>query len=311
MVRGSGGLGDLEGLEGLGVARGGLHSSQGLIPSFPMHEKPRIVHSPGPLTCRRVRGGAFDEGDVFLMADQPDVGAALLAMSPLPPLPAGSFWGPVPAEDAAPRPWLQILGWSLLPLRHPHACNGWWCRCLDPSPFFHEAQVTGALWKTGFSLAWITLSDKGHAGQREDKGGPLVEEVARAGLPIGHAQGFLLPDDPQALKALLMDLALQQRYDLICTTGGTGLAPRDQTPEATLAVIERRLHGFEQLMMQTSLAKTATGCVSRAVAGTLGSAILVNLPGSPKAIRENLAALVPALAHAIEKLQGDPRDCGT
>ncbi|GAB7081977.1 MogA/MoaB family molybdenum cofactor biosynthesis protein [Megalodesulfovibrio paquesii] len=242
-------------------------------------------------------------GDVFLMANSPAAGGDLLALTPMPPLPVGSYWG-----DGS-TPWLQILGRVYLPGCTPHTCLGWWCRCLDPTPFFHEHIVEGTLWKTGLSLAWITMSDKGAAGQREDQGGPLIEEVARSHVSLCHAAGYLLPDEPRALKALLTDLALTQGYDLICTTGGTGLSPRDTTPEATLEVIERRLPGFEQAMMQASLAKTPMGAISRAVVGTLGQSILINLPGSPKAIRENFAAILPALPHALAKLQGDPADC--
>jgi molybdenum cofactor synthesis domain-containing protein len=93
------------------------------------------------------------------------------------------------------------------------------------------------------------------------------------------------------------------------TTGGTGVAPRDITPEATLAVIEKRLPGYERAMTAASLAKTPHGAVSRAVAGTLGRAIIVNMPGSPKAVRECLEPLVPTLSHTLEKLHGDPSDC--
>jgi molybdenum cofactor synthesis domain-containing protein len=163
--------------------------------------------------------------------------------------------------------------------------------------------------RDGFALAWITLSDKGAAGQRVDASGPLVEELVRAAMPVSLARGFVLPDEERGIRALLTQLALQDGFDLICTTGGTGVAPRDVTPEATLAVLEKRLPGFERAMTMTSLAKTPHGAVSRAVCGTLGNAVIVNLPGSPKAVRECLGALLPALAHTIEKLQGDPSDC--
>jgi molybdenum cofactor synthesis domain-containing protein len=162
----------------------------------------------------------------------------------------------------------------------------------------------------GRSLAWVTLSDKGAEGLRQDASGPLIEELVAAALPLSLARGFLLPDDQAALRALLTDLALVQGFDLILTTGGTGVAPRDVTPEATLAVIEKRLPGFERAMTAASLAKTPRGAVSRAVAGTLGQSLVVNLPGSPKAVRECLEPLLSALGHTLDKLQGDPAECG-
>jgi len=164
--------------------------------------------------------------------------------------------------------------------------------------------------KQGLSLAWVTLSDKGAAGQRQDASGPLIEDIVRSRQELAHAQGFVLPDELGAIKALLVDLALVQGYDLLCTTGGTGLAPRDVTPEATLAVIDKRLPGFERAMTEVSLRKTPHAAISRAVAGTLGRALILNLPGSRKAVAECLEAVLPAVGHAVAKLQGDPADCG-
>lgn len=112
------------------------------------------------------------------------------------------------------------------------------------------------------------------------------------------------------LKATLVDCCLFQGFDLVFTTGGTGVGPRDITPEVTLPLLDKRLPGFERAMTQISLAKTPHAMISRAVAGTMGAALVVNLPGSPKAVRENLHAILPALKHAVEKLQGDQRDCG-
>jgi molybdenum cofactor synthesis domain-containing protein len=171
-----------------------------------------------------------------------------------------------------------------------------------------ETVFTGV--KSGPAIAWITLSDKGSQGLRLDTAGPAIAEAC-AGLSPSCVQGHIIPDDPATLTALLTDLALAQGFDLIVTTGGTGLAPRDTTPEATLAVIEKRLPGFETAMTLASLAKTPHAMISRAVAGTLGPAVILNLPGSPKAVRENLAAVLPAIPHALDKLHGDPTDCAT
>jgi len=162
---------------------------------------------------------------------------------------------------------------------------------------------------SGHSLAWITLSDKGAAGKRSDESGPLVGEIVADHLDLSLAQGFIIPDEVDQLKGLLSDLALVQGFDFILTTGGTGVGPRDITPEATLAVVEKRLPGFERAMTAASLAKTPHGAISRAVAGTLGQAIIVNMPGSPKAVAECLEPLLPTFCHTLEKLQGDPTDC--
>lgn len=169
--------------------------------------------------------------------------------------------------------------------------------------------------KCGFSLAWITLSDKGYAGSREDQAGPLIADLldkkSGGSLELALAQGFLLPDDPRRLRSLLGELALEQGFDLIVTTGGTGVAPRDTTPETTLSMIEKRLPGMEATMLQASLRKTPHAVISRAVVGVLGNSLIINLPGSPKAVRENLEALLPALNHTLAKIQGDPSDCAT
>ncbi|MHC1751851.1 MogA/MoaB family molybdenum cofactor biosynthesis protein [Humidesulfovibrio sp.] len=185
----------------------------------------------------------------------------------------------------------------------------WLLETLVPAPSGLDEVRSLALSRSGFALAWITLSDKGAAGLRADASGPLIEELAREQMPLCLARGLVLPDEERQLAALLTHLALVDGFDFICTTGGTGVAPRDVTPEATLRVIEKRMPGFERAMTMVSLAKTSRGAVSRAVCGTLGGALIINLPGSPKAVRECLEAVLPAVAHTIEKLQGDPTDC--
>ena len=206
----------------------------------------------------------------------------------------------------------KVLGrfwWPGLGTRADAPC--WLLETLVPAPAGLDDVRGLALSRSGFALAWVTMSDKGAVGQREDASGPLIEELARGQMDLCLARGFVLPDDERALAALLTQLALIDGFDFICTTGGTGVAPRDVTPEATLRVIEKRLQGFERAMTQTSLAKTPRGAVSRAVCGTLGGALILNLPGSPKAVRECLGAVLPAVAHTVEKLQGDPSDCAT
>lgn len=160
----------------------------------------------------------------------------------------------------------------------------------------------------GLAVACITLSDKGYAGEREDKSGPALLDMLSA-LSPARSQLFLLPDDPRALRALVKTLA-SSGWGLIVTTGGTGLSPRDVTPEALLPLLDRRLPGFEQVMFAEGLTHTPHAVLSRCLAGTLGRSMIIALPGSSRAAQENLAALLPVLPHALDKLNGDMRDCG-
>ena len=156
--------------------------------------------------------------------------------------------------------------------------------------------------------AIITLSDKGSAGEREDESGQVIRElIADLGASVVHYE--ILPDEKPRIMETLKRLSDSGNIDLILTTGGTGVAPRDVTPEATLAVIDRELPGMAEAMRAESLKKTAHAMISRAVAGIRQQTLIVNLPGSPKAVRENLAVILPALSHAIEKIKGDPSDC--
>ena len=159
-----------------------------------------------------------------------------------------------------------------------------------------------------FSAAVITVSDKGYAGQRVDTGGPLVSELLRAaGYEVCHTE--LVPDEQPLIEQALIRCADELDIALCVTTGGTGFSPRDVTPEATLAVCHRLTPGIPEAMRAESMKITPRGCLSRAQAGIRGGTLIVNLPGSPKAIRENLEAVLPALEHGLEMLRGPKRDC--
>lgn len=148
----------------------------------------------------------------------------------------------------------------------------------------------------------ITASDRGAAGEREDKSAKVIREMA-AGLPGEVVAYEILPDEKELLAATLRAWCDQERVDLLLVTGGTGLAPRDVTPEATLAVADRLVPGIAEAMRLASLKATPMAMLSRAVAVTRGRTLIVNLPGSPKAVRECLEAIFPALPHGIEILQ--------
>ncbi|MGI8554315.1 MAG: MogA/MoaB family molybdenum cofactor biosynthesis protein [Dehalococcoidia bacterium] len=152
-------------------------------------------------------------------------------------------------------------------------------------------------------LGILTLSDKGARGEREDRSGAAIRELL---TPLGAAvaQYAILPDEREQIAAALRQWADSGELDLILTTGGTGLAPRDVTPEATRDVIERQAPGLEEAMRQEGLRHTPLAALSRAVAGVRGGTLIVNLPGSERAVRESLAALLPILPHAIETLRG-------
>ena len=156
--------------------------------------------------------------------------------------------------------------------------------------------------------AVITLSDKGSRGEREDKSGPLiVKMLAAAGYKVEET--LLLPDEAAALKAQLIRLADGRQVNLILTTGGTGFSPRDITPEATLAVADRNVPGIAEAMRWQSLQITPRAMLSRAAAGIRKRTLIVNLPGSPKAVRECLEFILPSLGHGLEILRGTAGEC--
>lgn len=156
----------------------------------------------------------------------------------------------------------------------------------------------------------ITISDRGSRGEREDKSGPEIMMMLRdIGLDIVDAK--IIPDEKDQIIEALIDYADIKGIDLIITTGGTGVSPRDVTPEATLEVIDKELPGMAEAMRRESAVKTPHAMISRAVVGIRGNSLIVNLPGSPKAVRENLAVILPALKHAVEKIRGDDAECGS
>jgi molybdenum cofactor synthesis domain-containing protein len=158
--------------------------------------------------------------------------------------------------------------------------------------------------------AIVTLSDKGSRGERMDESGKVIQEMIAS---IGaEARSYeILPDDEALIKETLVRLADSGDIDLVLTTGGTGVSPRDVTPEATRAVIDRELPGMAEAMRAESLKKTPHAMISRAVAGIRKRTIIINLPGSPRAVRENLAVILPALPHAVEKIKGCEADCAS
>jgi molybdenum cofactor synthesis domain-containing protein len=160
----------------------------------------------------------------------------------------------------------------------------------------------------GATAAVVTVSDKGSRGEREDlSGSVLAEKLEREGFEV--VLRAIVPDDAAEISAVLLRLADEAKIALIATTGGTGVAPRDVTPEATLAVVERLVPGMAEAMRAASLAKTPHAMLSRAVVGIRGTSLIVNLPGSPKGASENLDAILPALSHALAKIGGDASDC--
>ncbi len=158
--------------------------------------------------------------------------------------------------------------------------------------------------------AILTMSDKGAEGLREDASGPALEKWL-AGQGVSTLQYGMIPDDLSTIAATLREWSDSNKFDLILTTGGTGVSPRDVTPDATLQVLDRVIPGFGEVMRVKSLAKTPHAMISRAVAGIRGRTLIINLPGSPKGALENLEAVWPAIPHAVAKIQGDPADCAT
>lgn len=159
-----------------------------------------------------------------------------------------------------------------------------------------------------FTAAWITLSDKGAAGEREDKSGPLIGEMlTEAGYNV--VEGLMIPDEPEMLRQQLIRLADQRQVNVIFTTGGTGFSKRDRTPEATADVCDRMTPGIAEAIRAYSMTKTPTAMLSRAAAGMRNETLIINLPGSPKAVKECLEFLMHPLEHGLEIMLGRSGEC--
>lgn len=194
--------------------------------------------------------------------------------------------------------------------------------CIMPREGVFTKVVKGGIVKVGdeierlplendrpFTAAVITLSDKGYAGEREDKSGPLIREMLKE---QGHdvIETLLLSDSRPALESQLCRLADQRQVNVIFTTGGTGFAERDVTPEATTSVCDRMAMGISEAIRQYSLSITGRAMLSRAVSGIRKKTLIINLPGSPKAVRESLEYVLPHLGHGIGILRGTDGECG-
>ena len=159
-----------------------------------------------------------------------------------------------------------------------------------------------------YRAAVLTVSDRVSRGERSDEGGPLVAELLKnAGYEVVRTD--VVPDEQAQIEAALRQMADGGDIQLLVTTGGTGFAPRDVTPEATLAVCDRLTPGIPEAMRYASMQITGRAMLSRAQAGIRKGTLILNLPGSPKAAKENLEAVLPAISHGLEMLSGRPADC--
>ena len=161
-----------------------------------------------------------------------------------------------------------------------------------------------------FSVGILTISDKGSRGEREDLSGPEIRRIISE-LPATVDAYEVIPDEEEMIVQKLVEYVDRKKVDLLLTTGGTGLSPRDVTPEATRKVLHKEVPGIAEAMRMEGMKITPLAMLSRAACGIRGRSLIINLPGSPGAVQETLAVLLPVLKHALEKVQGDPSDCAT
>ncbi|MDR1045073.1 MAG: MogA/MoaB family molybdenum cofactor biosynthesis protein [Candidatus Adiutrix sp.] len=160
-----------------------------------------------------------------------------------------------------------------------------------------------------YRAALLVISTRGASGERADLVGPALKpRLLEAGYQVEPV--LVIPDDREAISECLVEMCDLRKIDLILTSGGTGLSPSDLTPEATLEVLDRRIPGLAEAMRAAGRAITPHADLSRAEAGQRRQSLIINLPGSPKGALENLEVILPALPHALDKIKGDPTDCG-
>ena len=162
-----------------------------------------------------------------------------------------------------------------------------------------------------YTVGIITLSDKGALGLREDKSGPAIREMLEADGHFRVEEQILLSDDREVLEKELVRLADEEKLNLILTTGGTGLSPRDNAPEATLAVADRQVPGIAEYMRAKSFEITPKAMLSRGASVIRRQTLIINLPGSPKAVRENLGFIMPVISHGLDIMLELDGECGS
>lgn len=191
--------------------------------------------------------------------------------------------------------------------------------CIMPKEGVFTKVIQGGIIRTGdemtiigersrFKTAVLTLSDKGAAGEREDKSGPLIREIIEKENYLVVDQR-ILPDEQKTIEETLIHLCDRLKVDLILTTGGTGFSLRDRTPEATMAVADRMAPGIAEAIRAYSMQITNRAMLSRGVSALRGQTLIINLPGSPKAVKESLDCILPALPHGLEILKGSASEC--
>ncbi len=165
--------------------------------------------------------------------------------------------------------------------------------------------------KIVFQCGILTISDKGSQGKREDTSGPQLQKQLQKAGHFEVTEYTIVADNPEQIKASLLNWVDDKDLDLILTTGGTGVSPTDQTPETTLPLLDKETPGISEAMRAASFKITPNAILSRGVSGIRKSTLIINLPGSERGARENLAAIIAGLEHAVYKINGGMKDCGT